>query len=366
MTDLTTRASTLRFSDRKFAVPQSPGKSRNLGQLTLMAEAEPSLHILPENAASASDAVIPPCSFEFPRLPTEIRLQVYRWLLVSKARVKITKTELPKVKTAPRSDQQIQQFSFHHDLSNNDIFPQIITTSHGIHDEAKPILYSRNIWHFVVNKWFQTFLQHIGPENASSIRYCHLRGYALDVPEWSLAIAPCMMMNRLRTFEISLSSSDGRRPRGHSERIPGEEGKTMKALLYMRMLLQVHPSLRAVIRTKVDGGSSACSYNLMLVSEEYRMTGAVSMRGMIVEKKLTNYRTDTLILKPRWPLFSKKVGVCTFQCFSIRQSTRADVRGAVLALVGRKSPEWVTVTALRLADAGVHRGDDGFKEYRSR
>ena len=86
-----------------------------------------------------------------------------------------------------------------------------------------------------------------------------------------------MMMNRLRTFEISLSSSNGRRPRGHSERIPGEEGKTTKTLFYMRMLLQVHPSLRAVIRTKVDGESSAYTYNLMLVSEDYRMTDAVSI-----------------------------------------------------------------------------------------
>jgi hypothetical protein len=85
-----------------------------------------------------------------------------------------------------------------------------------------------------------------------------------------------MMMNRLRTFEVGLSSQDGRRPRGHSERIPGEDGRTMKALLYMRMLLQVHPSLRAVIRTKVEGGSSAYTYNLMLVSEEYRMERAVS------------------------------------------------------------------------------------------
>lgn len=50
----------------------------------------------------------------------------------------------------------------------------------------------------------------------------------------------------------------------------------MKALLYMRMLLQVHPSLRAVIRTKVDCGNSVSGYNLMLVSEEHRLEGAVS------------------------------------------------------------------------------------------
>ena len=276
MTDLTTLASTLTLSERKFAVPQSPGRSRNIGQLTLMAEAEPRLEASPENLQSASEPVTAPCSFDFLQLPTEIRLQIYRWLLVSKVRIKITTTELPTLKVASHPDRQTPEFSFHHDLSNNDIFPQILTASRRVHEEATPILYGRNIWHFVVNKWFQHFLHHIGPQNTSSIRYCHLRGYALDVPEWSYAIAPCMMMNRLRTFELSLSASDGRRPRGHSERIPGEEGKTMKALLYMRMLLQVHPSLRAVIRTKVDGGSSAYTYNLMLVSEEYRMEGAVS------------------------------------------------------------------------------------------
>jgi hypothetical protein len=276
MTDLTTLASTLTLSERKFAVPQSPGRSRHIGQLTLTAEAEPVLEVLPENSEPASEAVTAPSSFEFLRIPTEIRLQIYKWLLVSKVRIKITKTELPKVKTGPYGDLQAPQFRFHHDLSNNDICPQILTTCRETNAEATPILYGRNTWHFVVNTWFQQFLHHIGPRNASSIRYCHLRGYALDVPEWSFAIAPCMMMNRLRTFEISLSSQDGRRPRGHSERIPGEEGKTMKALLYMRMLLQVHPSLRAVIRTKVEGGSSAYMYNLMLVSEEYRMKDAVS------------------------------------------------------------------------------------------
>jgi hypothetical protein len=87
-----------------------------------------------------------------------------------------------------------------------------------------------------------------------------------------------MMMNRLRTFELSLSSQESRRSRASSDRFPGEEGKTVKALLYMRMLLQVHPSLRAVIRTKLDGGTSAYGYNLMLVSEEYRLEGAVSVK----------------------------------------------------------------------------------------
>jgi hypothetical protein len=242
-----------------------------------MAEAEPtSPEILPDTLNSACESVLSTGDFDLLRLPTEIRLQMYKWLLVSKVRIKITKNEVPTVKAASSGDRQTPQFTFHHDLSNNDVFPQILTACRNINDEATPILYGGNIWHFVVNKWFQHFLHHIGPRNASSIRYCHLRGYALDVPEWSFAIAPCMMMNRLRTFEISLSSQDGRRPRGHSERIPGEEGKTMKALLYMRLLLQVHPSLRAVIRTKVDGGSSAYTYNLMLVSEEYRMEGAVS------------------------------------------------------------------------------------------
>lgn len=283
MTDLTTLASTLTLSERKFAVPQSPGRPRNIGQLTLMAEPEPttSSEILPEILNSACESLLSTSTFDFLGLPTEIRLQVYRWLLVSKVRIKITKNEVSPVKAshvkaASYEDQQTPPFTFHHDLSNNDIFPQILSTCRKINDEATPILYGGNIWHFVVNKWFQHFLHHIGPSNASCIRYCHLRGYALDVPEWSFAIAPCMMMSRLRTFEISLSSQDGRRPRGHSERIPGEEGKTMKALLYMRMLLQVHPSLRAVIRTKVDGGSSAYTYNLMLVSEEYRMESAVS------------------------------------------------------------------------------------------
>ena len=277
MTDLTTLASSLTLSERRFAVPQSLGRSRHIGQLTLMAEAEASFELTPVKLESAIEPEKSSPSFDFLRLPTEIRLQIYRWLLVSKVRIKITKTELPIVKVALCSNRQTPQFKFHHDLSNNDIFPQILTASRRVHEEATPILYGRNTWHFVVNKWFQHFLHHIGTQNASSIRYCYLRGYALDVPEWSLAIAPCMMMNRLRTFEISLSSSDGRRPRGHSERIPGEEGKTMKALLYMRMLLQVHPSLRAVIRTKVEGGSSVYTYNLMLVSEEYRMEAAVSV-----------------------------------------------------------------------------------------
>ena len=113
----------------------------------------------------------------------------------------------------------------------------------------------------------------------------------------------------------------------------------MKALLYMRMLLQVHPSLRAVIRTKVDGGSSAYTYNLMLVSEEYRMTGAVSMRGTIVENKLTSHRIATLISRPRRPLFSKKVGVCTSPCSSIRQNTKTDMPGLVLGVGDRKALE---------------------------
>jgi hypothetical protein len=277
MTDLTTLASTLTLSERRFAVPQSPGRSRHIGQLTLTAEAEPSLETTPEKVQPAVEPEKPSLSFDFLRLPTEIRLQIYRWLLVSKVRIKITKTELPIVKMSSCSNQQTPQFKFHHDLSNNDISPQILTASRRVHGEATPILYGRNTWHFVVNKWFQHFLHHIGTQNASSIRYCHLRGYALDVPEWSFAIAPCMMMNQLRTFEISLSLSDGRRPRGQSERMHGEDGKTMKALLYMRMLLQVHPSLRAVIRTKVQGGSSAYTYNLMLISEEYRMESSVSM-----------------------------------------------------------------------------------------
>jgi hypothetical protein len=185
-------------------------------------------------------------------------------------------SEITNTKAAPGGDRQTAQFRFHHDLSNNDIFPQILTTCRNVHDEATPTLYGGNIWHFVVNRWFQHFLHHVGPCNASFIRYCHLRGYALDVPEWSFAIAPCMMMNRLRTFELSLSSQESRRSRANSDRFPGEEGKTTKALLYMRMLLQVHPSLRAVIRTKLDGGTSAYGYNLMLVSEEYRLEGAVS------------------------------------------------------------------------------------------
>jgi hypothetical protein len=276
MTDLTTLASTLTLSERKFAVPQSPGKSRPIGQLALMAEPEPNLKVRPESSESAGEAATAPSSFEFLRIPTEIRLQIYKWLLVSKVRIKITKTEFPKAKTGYCGDPQAPQFRFHHDMSNNDIFPQILITCREANAEALPVLYGNNTWHFVVNKWFQHFLHHIGPRNASLIRYCRLRGYALDVPEWSFAIAPCMMMNRLRTFEISLSPQDGRRPRGQSERIPGEEGKTMKALLYMRMLLQVHPSLRAVIRTKVEDGNYAYVYNLMLVSEEYRMTDAVS------------------------------------------------------------------------------------------
>jgi hypothetical protein len=276
MTDWTTLASTLTLSERKIAIPLSPARPRHVGQLTLMAEAEPIRpDILPETVEPEFEPVLSTNIFDFLGLPTEIRLQIYKWLLVSKVTIKITMSEITNIKATSGGRRQTTQFKFHHDLSNNDIFPQILTTCRDVNSEATPTMYGGNIWHFVVNKWFQHFLHHIGPCNASFIRYCHLRGYALDVPEWSFAIAPCMMMNRLRTFELSLSY-ESRRPRARSDQLPGEEGKTMKALLYMRMLLQVHPSLRAVIRTKLDGGSSRSGYNLTLVSEEYRLEGAVS------------------------------------------------------------------------------------------
>lgn len=276
MTDWTTLASTLTLSERKIAIPLSPARPRHASQQTLMAEAEPIRpDILPETVEPEFEPVLSTNIFDFLGLPTEIRLQIYKWLLVSKVTIKITMSEITNIKATSGGRRQTTQFKFQHDLSNNDIFPQILTTCREVNSEATPTMYGGNIWHFVVNKWFQHFLHHIGPCNASFIRYCHLRGYALDVPEWSFAIAPCMMMNRLRTFELSLSY-ESRRPRARSDQLPGEESKTMKALLYMRMLLQVHPSLRAVIRTKLDTGSSRSGYNLTLVSEEYRLEGAVS------------------------------------------------------------------------------------------
>lgn len=306
MTDWTTLASTLTLSERKIAVPLSPVRPRHVGQLTLMAEAEPTRpEILPETVKPECEPVLSTNIFNFLGLPTEIRLQIYKQLLVSKVRIKITMSEITNVTAVSAGNRQAAQFKFHHDLSNNDIFPQILTTCRDVNDEATPTLYGGNIWHFVVNQWFQHFLHHVGPCNASFIRYCHLRGYALDVPEWSFAIAPCMMMNRLRTFELSLSSHESRRPRVHSDRIPGEEGKTMKALLYMRMLLQVHPSLRALIRTKLDGGSATYGYNLMLVSEEYRLEGAVSSHTLepdvnadLLQERYADFDTEmALVLK---------------------------------------------------------------------
>ena len=89
----------------------------------------------------------------------------------------------------------------------------------------------------------------------------------------------------------------------------------MKSLLYMRMLLQVHPSLRAVIRTKLDGGTSAYGYNLMLVSEEYRLEGAVSVNTENPKSNADRVcRIAMLISKPRWPWSSGRGGapICRY------------------------------------------------------
>ncbi len=285
------------YPDRILLVPKSTLTSATACQAAILIStgmAQLVLHNLTTKSAFEPENSLQ--SFNFLQLPTELRLQIYRLLLVSKHRIKITRNEFP-CDRFPNS-RQVPHVKYRRDMSNNDIHSQVLITCHRIAREATSILYGRNTWHFVVNTWFQDFLQCIG-DNASSIRYCRLRGYALDVPTWSIAIAPCMMMTRLRTFEIELTSTDSRRSPGYPETEAAEDTKTTNALQYMRRLLLVHPTLRANIRSKIEGASSSYKYNLMLVSEEYRMQGDVGCDHATTDRKLTRYRTAMLTLRLR-------------------------------------------------------------------
>ena len=262
-------ASSPTFPDRRLLVP----KSTLTSAATLISTAMANLVLQNNTTENICEPETHPQPFQFLQLPTELRLHIYGLLLVPKHRIKITRTELPRQRSSANGS--VPQVKYNRDISNNDLNAQILTTCHRVCREATSILYGRNEWHFVVNTWFQDFLQRIGTQNAASIRYCRLRGYALDVPNWSTAIAPCMMMTRLRSFEIELTSTDSRRTPGYPETETAEDTKTTNALLYMRRLLLVHPTLRAVIRTKIEGASSSYKYNVMLVSEEYRMQGDV-------------------------------------------------------------------------------------------
>lgn len=312
--DLNSLALSLTLSQRKMKIPQSRFKTGPFSH-GIISDKSTVVNLDQCNDYTEStrepEIVKPPLAFL--KLPTELRLQVYRSLLVSKYRVKITKNELQNTKRP--SDGQSLRVRFHLDMSNNDINSRVLRACRRVHDEASSILYGHNTWHFVVNTWFEDFLQHIGPNNASSIRYLHLRGFALDVSNWELAVTPCMMMSRLRTFELSLSAMEKRSERGQAEQEPEEKSKTVKSLQYMRMLLQIHPTLRAVTRTKIEGCSASYVYNLMLVSEDYRMKDNVGVTTSFEIQRLTICRTDTLTSNSKRPWYLNKEGQLAFRSF---------------------------------------------------
>ena len=203
--------------------------------------------------------------FPFLDLPAEIRLQIYPLLLVSQHRVKITRIE---TLIGKKVEIKLHEVKYSHDITNDDISTAVLKTCRRCHQEGNSVLYGQNIWDFVINNWFEEFLHLIGPANAGSIRRCFLRGYALDVKEWTLTIAPCMMLSRLKSFEVTMSGPDGRKRSKARDAVKESKSDTVRTLHYLKKLIQVHPTLKGLIKTKPYTKSS---HSLVLISEEHHL-----------------------------------------------------------------------------------------------
>ena len=225
--------------------------------------------------------------FPFLDLPAEIRLQIYPLLLVSQHRVKITRIETIIGK---KGETKLHEVRYSHDITNDDISPAILKTCRRCHQEGNSVLYGQNIWDFVINNWFEQFLHLIGPLNAGSIRCCFLRGYALDIKEWTLTIAPCMMLSRLKSFAVTMSGPDGRKRRKARDAVKDSKSDSVRTLNYLKKLIQVHPTLKGLIKTKPYTKSS---HSLVLISEEYHLGKDVGpCRRCARDKMLTFYRSE--------------------------------------------------------------------------
>jgi len=242
--------------------------------------------------------ISPPVSaFCFLGLPSEIRLRVYRHVLVSSNPIKIIRREHRPAKWSFVEEAAIlaipeaaRPATFYLDPSNKGhITVAVLLVSRLVHAESAPILYGCNTWHLVLSAWHATFLASIGVANTGYIRKVRLRGYSLSLgPDWTSAIGSVVMMGRLRRFEVPHLSAHGcsrdrydqdekkkRKPKRREKDHAGVDREMIALISFLEVLVQVHPSLKAAVAYSSDGRNEECG--MRLVSEEERMTGKVGL-----------------------------------------------------------------------------------------